>query len=483
MTESEDLLVRRVTVDDAPLNRFHLRMTVFTDGGMFCDGYILGIISIALVLMTPQFHLGTVWQGLIGASALIGIFCGSLIFGLLTDLVGRQKFYTFDLIVFLVASVLQLFIQGAVELFILRVIMGLAIGADYAIGAPLLAEFLPRRHRGTLMASLNCAWTIGYVCAFVFGYAIKGLGPHSWRWMLASSAIPAAFTTLLRIGAPESPRWLLSKGRIDEAEKILKKYIHPDVRVEDLSSEANVGSDYRKLFDPRWRSRTIFAGLFWACQVLPSFVIGTFIPSIVRALGIRDEFTGSLFYNLSLLGGGIAGVIVMNMIARRRLTIGSFAVLSLALLVVGVWPKAPTLVVGACIMVFAFVVSGAGNLETVYPSEIFPTEVRASGVGFAAGTNRVGAAGGTFLLPIVLGNWGVGAALLGCCAVTLVGLAASVAWAPETRGLTLSNAGAGGQRGAPAKVRSELCGAPRFRSSTGRLNTDAPFPARNGGPL
>lgn len=449
---------RRVTVDDAPLNAFHLRMTVFTNGGMFCDGYILGIISIALVLMTPQLGLGSVWQGLIGASALIGIFCGSLVFGWLTDKVGRQTFYTIDLIVFVVASVLQFFIQDAVELFILRIVMGLAIGADYAIGAPLLAEFLPRRHRGPFMASLNCVWTVGYVAAFVVGYAIKGLGPDSWRWMLASSAIPAVLTILLRIGAPESPRWLLSKGRAEEADAILKKHIHPTVSIEDLAGEANVRSDYRKLFDRRYLKRTVFAGLFWFCQVLPSFAIGTFIPSIVKALGIHDEFTGSLFYNLFLLLGGIVGVIVMNMLARRRLTIWSFVVLFLSLLVVGVWPGAPILVVSACIMVFAFVVSGAGNLETVYPSEVFPTEVRASGVGLAAAMSRIGAALGTFLLPIVLDQWGVGAALLGCCAVALIGVLVSIAWAPETRRLTLHGAASAGSENVPENAELNVGG-------------------------
>jgi MFS family permease len=133
-----------MTIDDAPLNNFHLRVVAYTTGGYFVDGYILGMIGIALALLAPQLGLGAVWTGLIGASALAGIFIGGLIFGWVTDRVGRQTMYVADLILFVVASVLQFFVEGPLALFILRLVMGIAIGADYAIGSALLSEFLPR---------------------------------------------------------------------------------------------------------------------------------------------------------------------------------------------------------------------------------------------------------------------------------------------------------------------------------------------------
>ncbi len=433
------MAMRTTSIDDAPLKGFHLRVTAYTTGGFFCDGYILGIIGIALSLLGPQLGLGPLWSGLIGASALIGIFIGGIVFGWVTDLVGRQKMYVADLILFIIGSILQFFVNEPWQLFILRLVMGIAIGADYAIGPALLAEFVPRRQRGPLLASLNAVWTVGFVVAYLVGDALQGLGHDSWRWMLASSAVPAFVVLLLRIGTPESPRWLLGKGRVEEARDIIREYVDPNAEVEDLSPETNNRTNYRRLFGGGMRKRTAFAGLFWFCQVVPYFALFTFLPTVLDALGLSGN-TGEIVLNLFLLAGAAVGVIIMNMLPRRRLLIGSFVVLTVLMGFLGVWPKAPVGVILACFALFAFVMSAAANLESVYPSEVFPTEIRASGVGVAAAISRVGAAIGTFLLPSSVDSLGIGPTMLIATAVLLLGLIISVAWAPETRTLTLIEA-------------------------------------------
>jgi putative MFS transporter len=435
------MTTRAAPIDEAPLSGFHLRVAAYTTGGFFCDGYILGIIGIALSLLGPQFGLGPVWTGLIGASALAGIFVGGMVFGWVTDKVGRQTMYVADLVVFVAGSALQFFVEGPIALFVLRFVMGVAIGADYAIGPALLAELIPRRQRGSLLASLNAVWTVGFVAAYVVGYFLQDLGPEVWRWMLASSAVPAALVLLLRLGTPESPRWLLSKGRVEEARRVVREYIDPNADVEDLMADEGVETSYRRLFSGEWRKRTAFAGLFWFCQVVPYFAIFTVLPTVLDALGLGEGFAGELVLNLFLLAGAVVGVLVMNRIARRRFLIGSFAVLAVLMGFLGVWPGAPTLVILVCFALFAFVMSAAADLESVYPSEIFPTEIRASGVGVAAAISRVGAAIGTFLLPTSVERLGVGPTMLLATAVLLLGLVVSAAWAPETRHLTLVEAG------------------------------------------
>lgn len=430
-----------VSMDDVPLNKFHLRVTAYTTGGMFCDGYILGIIGFALALMGSQMHLNSVWNGLLGASALIGIFFGSLVFGWITDRIGRQAVYTLDLAFFIVGSILQFFVSNAIELFILRLIMGFAVGADYALGPALLAEFVPRKQRGPILASLNAVWTLGYVVSVVVGYGIQGLGPNAWRWMLASSAIPAIIVLFLRLGTPESPRWLISKGRVDEARKIVKQYIGPNVDISDLLLEAknHPKQSYRKLFSAKWRKRSAFGGLFWFCQVVPYFAIFTFVPQIFKSLHMTQPFLSALVLNLFTLVGAGVGVIIMNMISRRFFTIWSFVLMGLSLLILGYWPSVIGLVV-TCFALFAFVISAAGNLETVYPAELFPTEIRASGVGLTAAISRIGAAGGTFILPISIAGIGLGPSMIIAAVILFIGMVISIAWAPETRTLTLADA-------------------------------------------
>lgn len=438
-----------VLLDDVPLCRFHLRVTAYTTGGMFCDGYILGMIGIALAVWAPQVGLTAFWEGLIGASALAGIFLGALVFGPITDRVGRQTMYLADLALFIVGSVLQFFVAEPWQLVALRLLMGIAIGADYAIGAALLSEFLPRKERGPLLASLNGVWTVGFVVAFVVGYWMRGLGDGSWRWMLASSAIPAVVVLCLRLGTPESPRWLAAQGRRAEAEKVLADVFGPDVV---LGPEPDRPTRVRlaALFTPRWRRRSLFASLFWFCQVLPFFALFTFAPNVLSSLGLKDAFTGGLTLNLFQLAGAVFGVWVMNRLARRGFVFWSFLVLAASLAPMAVTAKPSTAVVIIAFAVFAFTVSAAGNLETVYPAEMFPTELRATGVGFAASMSRVGAAIGTFLLPLSLEHLGNQATMAIGLLVLLVGAAASWAWAPETRHLHLAASAAGDVSGSAA---------------------------------
>lgn len=427
-------------MDDAPVTRFHVRVCLYTIGGFFCDGYILGSIGLALPLIVPEMGLGSLWSGLLGAAALVGIFFGALLLGPVTDRVGRQKMLVADLLLFTLASILQLFVTGPTELLILRFILGFAIGADYAIAPALLSEFLPRRARGRLLSSLNATFTVGFVASYGVGFALQAaLGDASWRWMLAASAVPAFITLLLRLGMPESPRWLMSKGHVDEARTVLAEHLGPEYEL-DEQVEPRRQTRYRELFSTKYRGRTVFAGMFWFCQVFPYFGIGVFLPSIVAAFGIGSGVLGEAFYNLLLLLGAIVGLIIMDMLPRRAFVIWSFLIVGVALLLLGLYPTAPIWLLMPTFLIMAFVLSAAADLESAYPSEVFPTEVRASGVGLASAVSRVGAAISTFLLPIILQGLGIGPTMLILAAVVGVGLLISIALAPETRHLPLEQA-------------------------------------------
>ena len=117
-------------IDEAPLNRFHRKLTLACSGGPLLDGYLLSIIGIALVGMSGPLHLTTTDESLIGAAALVGIFFGGLLFGRLTDKVGREVMYTIDLLVLVGGSLLSAFVTDAWQLIVLRFVIGLAIGAD-----------------------------------------------------------------------------------------------------------------------------------------------------------------------------------------------------------------------------------------------------------------------------------------------------------------------------------------------------------------
>jgi MFS transporter, putative metabolite transport protein len=432
--------IQTIKMDDAPLSKFHIKMAALTFGAHWTDGYVLGIIGIAFTLIQPQLNLDPFWTGLIGSSALIGLFLGSLVLGYISDFIGRQKIFLFSFVLITVASVMQFFADSAWELFFLRILIGIGMGGDYSVGHTMLAEFSPRKHRGVLLGSFSVIWTVGYVAATFVGTYMLSMGPDAWRWMLASSALPAALILFLRIGTPESPRWLINKGRIDEAREIVKKHLGPNIVLDDETPVEKTGGSFSLLFSKEMRKRTIFNCLFFVCLVIPYFAIYTFLPTILDTMGLRANFGTELLLNGLLIIGAILGIWCTIKFSRRGFLINSFIILTVTLLLLTVLPDSAIVLMIVTFAVFTLIMSAVSNLVGVFPAESFPTEVRSSGVGLATSFSRFGSAIGTFLLPIGIDSFGFHLTMLGLAGVLVVGTIVSIAWAPETKNLSLSEA-------------------------------------------
>ncbi len=421
---------------------FLRRVTSATAFGEGLDGYDLGAISVVLPVITQDLDLSSLMVGLIGASTLIGIFLGGPVVGYLTDRFGRRRLFTLDVVGFVILGLLQIVVANAWELLLVRLLLGVAIGAEYAIGPTMLAELSPAKGRGSRLSNLQVCWYVGFLLAVVLAYVMMSAGVP-WRWILGTSAVPAIVTLVLRYGLPESPRWLMSRDRVEEARRIVNQYLGGEeyFTTEDLAGESTKPGHFRELFAPGMRSRTSFVCIFWACLVAPYFAIFTFAPLVFAALHLSDQRAGTIAANGVAALGALAGMLVIERIGRRPLLIGSFWIMAVALIVVGGWSTAPSLVVVVCFAAFSFFNAVSGDLTGVYPSEIFPSELRASGIGLAAAASRVGAAIGTFLLPVGVSHIGVGPSVLIGAAVCVIGAGVSHLWAPETTGLSLTQTG------------------------------------------
>jgi putative MFS transporter len=432
-------------VDDAPLSRFHKKLALYSSGGPFLDGYVLSIIGVAMVQITPQLHLSDSAQGLIGASALIGIFLGAFVGGYLTDKFGRQVLYTIDLVAIIGCSVAQFWASDPVWLFVLRLLIGMAVGADYPIATSLLAEFTPRRYRGPLLGGLVVMWFVGAAVAYIVGELLMKTGDDGWRWMLASAALPATIIVLLRLGTPESPRWLANKGRTEEAEAVLKKVYGPDASIADLpEEEERENVDLKAILRSGYGGRMLYISVFWTCSIVPLFAVYAFGPAILGALHLEGSLAnvGSALITVMFLIGCVIALLGVNRMGRRPLVIHSFIWSGLALLLLGIFPGAPAAVIMVLFAAYAVIIGGTQILQWVYPNELFPTEVRGSAVGLASSASRIGAAVGTYLVPMALTGWGIGGTMIAAAVINAVGAVVSVLWAPETRGMALHEAAA-----------------------------------------
>ncbi|VXC39820.1 putative transporter [Enterobacterales bacterium 8AC] len=435
----QHLTQQSIRMDDVPLNRFHIKIAGLTFGAHFTDGYVLGVIGFALAQIKPQMGVSAFWEGMLGSSALIGLFIGSLMFGWISDYIGRQKIFSFSFIIITLASALQFFVNTPEQLFLLRVMIGIGLGGDFAVGHTMLAEFSPRKHRGVLLGAFSVVWTFGYVGAGIAGHFLTATGPDAWRWLLCSSALPALAILLMRIGTPESPRWLMGKGRREQAMAIVHKHFGPNVALND-EVQAVSQQRFLSLFGAKYRRRTAFNSLFFVCLVIPYFSIYTFLPSILQIMGLDNNFATDLLLNGLLIVGALLGIVLTVICSRRGFLIGSFIFLAACLVMLSLIPASQTAWLIAIFAAFTLVMSAVSNLVGVFPAESFPTEVRSMGVGFSLSISRLGSAIGTSLLPLSIAHYGMPATTGMLALILIIGAIVSIAWAPETKGLTLVDA-------------------------------------------
>ncbi|MFK5733904.1 MFS transporter [Pseudomonas urmiensis] len=436
--------VLKRSVEDAPLNGFHRKLAVYSSGGPFLDGYVLSIIGVAMVQISGALQLTAFWEGLIAASALIGVFLGGFLGGWFTDKYGRKILYLVDLIAIVGFSVAQFWVESAWALFAWRLLIGIAVGADYPIATSLLAEFLPRKHRGPLLAAMVLMWFAGAAVAYLVGELLLSVVTEDgWRWVLASAVVPGALFLIARSGTPESPRWLLNKGRTAEADAVIKKVYGPTYSIADLPEPTKERSvSVWSLFHSGYGKRMAFITLFWTCAIVPLFAIYAFAPKVLLALKLTGDWAsyGSIAITFLFTLGCFVATKLINRMGRRQMLIHSFLWSGIALLLLGMFPDASPTTVLLLFGTYAVMIGGAQVLEYVYPNELFPTEIRASAVGLATSLSRIGAAVGTYLIPISLTSLGIANTMFAAALISLFGALISWWLAPETSTLDLQQA-------------------------------------------
>lgn len=437
-------MLNHISVEDLSLNRFHWLLTLRSGGGSFIDGYVLSIIGIAMTKVSPALGLNAFWEGLIAASALIGIFFGGFIGGVLTDRLGRRILYFVGPTLFVVCSLAQYWVQSGEVLFALRFLNGIAVGIEYPVATAFLVEFLPKKYRGPCLATLTILWFAGATSAYLIGEAILHLGgPDACRLTLASAAIIGALLFIVRLGTPESPRWLISKGQPDKAEAIIRRVYGADFGLQNLPPlPENSRLSLRDLLHSGYGKRMAFVSIFWTCSVIPVFAVYAFAPKVLEALhlsGNRAAY-GSVAITLLFVVGCIIATRLVNTLGRRRLLLHSFLWSGLALLLLGVQREGDSLLVLVMFCAYALFIGGAQVLQLVYPNEIFPTEIRAAAVGIGTSMSRIGAAAGTWLVPLSLHSLGIANTMYIAAGITFFGLMVSWFLAPETAARSLEDA-------------------------------------------
>lgn len=261
--------------------------------------------------------------------------------------------------------------------------------------------------------------------------------------MLGGAAIPAILLVIGRWGTPESPRWLLSKNRVDEARDTMKQVYGPDADIDDIDQTV-VATRLSKLFEPAYLKRVILVGGYWMCQIVPGYAIYTFGPVILEMFGLshgKEAMLANIAITMLFFIGLLPALKWVDSLGRRPLIIWSFVFMTIGMLILGILTDASSWVIMTGFGLYALACGGPNILQWIYPNELFPTEIRASAVGIGTAISRIGACIGMYLLPQWLQAFGLGTTMLIMTGVTILGLVICILLAPETKGLTLAEAG------------------------------------------
>ncbi len=443
-----------------PLKLFGIALSVAMGG--FLVGFDATVISGAVPFIREYFDLGsaagTLELGWAVSSLGWGAMAGNLSAGFLSDRFGRRTVLLLTAVLFL-ASSLSAALATSFPLFIAaRVMGGLSVGAAILIAPVYIAEIAPARNRGSLVSVNQLMIVIGISVAFFSNYFLLSLGAGAWRWMLGVQSIPAALYFLLLLFVPESPRWLMSKGRAAAARTVFESVHGPtEAQLEfDLISAGLTSKSrrvtFRDLFSGRLKALMLFGlGIGFFQQATGINAIFYYLPTIFSAGGgeLSTSFAQSVLVGLVNVGMTFVAIWLIDRVGRRPLLLCGVAGMAVSLLAIG-WAflaghaaagaatsgHARILLIGIIGYVACFAIS-LGPVMWVLLSEIFPNEQRAAAISIVGFWNSLVSASVTLLFPAALAAWGAGGTFLAYGLVAVAGFIFLTVLAPETRGKTL----------------------------------------------
>lgn len=459
-----------------PLTRMQWRIWLLATAGKFFEGLVVFMTGVALPLIVKEYDLSSFEKGLVGAAPLAGIMVGAVALGGLADTWGRRFMFVLEMMVFLVFLIGLAVAPGLGWLVFFLFGVGVALGCDYPTAHLVISESIPSRDRGRLVLGAFAFQAIGALVGTVVGYAILAHSPElgAWRWMYATAIVPAALVVIGRLFITDSGQWLMAHGRRQDAERELQRLLEREPRYPSHVHLAEVDPDYalhspdarrgrwRDLFTKKNRRATILASVPWFLQDLGTYGIGIFTPTILSHT-IGHEITGAqnvagviardieaakgaAVIDLFLVVGILAAVLLTDRIGRIRLQILGFigCAVGLALAMMQAHADEPTrtLLLFGGFMIFNFMTNIGPNAQTyLLAGEVFPTNIRGKGAGFAAAFAKLGAVIAAFVFPVVLYDTGTDILLSALVLTSLLGALVTWWFRIETKGVNLEEIG------------------------------------------
>jgi putative MFS transporter len=410
LSEADLNVLRRI--ERVPFGRFQWRLLWMGGLGYTFDAMDGAMIAFILPAVSALWGLSSEQTGVLGSSAMIGYLFGAFFAGALGDLIGRRTVMMYGLAIYSLATLVAAFASSWQVLFGWRVVASVGTGAESAIIAPFLSEFVARRYRGRFVGSLSGFFSFGFVFAALLGYFVIPAFHDGWRIVQIASALPIVMLLWWRRSLPESPRWLIERGRTAEAEAEVQRIEAQAARRASLPPVESVelplarvrgggtfAANLAALWRPSLRRTTIMLWLLWIAITFCYYGFFTWIPSLLVKQGMTTtrSFGYSIIIYLAQIPGYYSAAFLSEKLDRKW-TIVVYMVLGggAAYLMSGARSGAEITTAG---VLLSFFMNGTYAGIYAYTPELYPTAFRATGMGVASAFGRLGG----LSAPIVIG--------------------------------------------------------------------------------
>lgn len=431
---------KSLNMDDMPLRLGHFRVLVVASLGQVTGAALSTLIGVVIPLMQILLHttLPPLKQALLASMSLMGIMVGSILIGRWSDRRGYLRYMRLSPALILLGAIIAISSTNSTVMMIALFIMGFGIGGGYSLDSDYVSEIMPRRWRLFMVGVVKASSALGnvvmaFVCYYILGHWTTA---DHWNGMFLLVALMAVVMLLSAIRFEQSPGWLLSQGRREEAERAARYFLGQDVELGEVAATTE-GVSVGSLFRGESLRRTILCGLPWACEGYAVYGVGVFLPVLIMSLGLGRGDAGTIahatssvhlaaYVNLFVAAGFAAGLMAIRRSFNLRQQSVGFVVaaLGLVLLMVGYALHLPRWTMIAGLALFELFINAGPHLMTfILPSQVYPIAERGAGAGVAAAAGKAGAVAGVFTIPLLLGWGGVEMVMAVTLALQLLGAA------------------------------------------------------------
>jgi MFS transporter, putative metabolite:H+ symporter len=394
-------------LDEAKISPLHRRVIALIAAGYFFDVIDFTIFGSLVPYIISSKFASAPEAGLVGAATVFGMFVGTAGQGQLSDRFGRRFIYQFNLLLFGIFTILGAFAPSVVSLIVCRFIAGLGLGAEQPLAFAYAGEYSPKNIRGRILALVHfiggaCVWPIGTALVLLFGTTLFAGNPdYAWRGVWLLIGVGALIAWVFRFTLPESPRYLATHGRGQEALDVLGRLGISPPPLSSLSTDvaSDTKSDPFAVVFKMFPTRVIAGMICFTAFFGVAIGLTAWLPNIMNEKGftITKSLQYTLAMNFAVPCASLFMMYALDKFGRKITSVCAFVGAGIMAIVFANAGTPMELMVAGFVMIFF--VQVAGNSMQIFASEVFPTNARASGFGWASGVGRLATA---FILPSIL---------------------------------------------------------------------------------